>query len=91
MKRMNVPKNKKLIDSLNYRDTKVSFVHEVESIQELEERLEAQAYWRGIPLVVLEMTDDHSNSTCSCLGSLCACDGQDCVGVCMNLCLVDYP
>jgi hypothetical protein len=27
---------------------------------------------------------------CACLGALCHCDGQECIGVCESYCLINY-
>ena len=48
------------------------------SVDELEERLESS---------VMNMI--HSEP-CPCLGALCHCDGQECIGVCESYCLINY-
>ena len=48
------------------------------SIEELEERLETSR----LPVIQAE--------PCDCLGALCHCDGQECVGVCPSYCLIHY-
>ncbi len=48
------------------------------SVEELEQRLE---------IALLHMI--HSEP-CNCLGALCQCDGQDCIGVCETHCLIHY-
>jgi hypothetical protein len=48
------------------------------SVEELEQRLET-----SLARIV------HAEP-CNCLGALCHCDGQDCVGVCETYCLIHY-
>ena len=48
------------------------------SVEELEQRLETS---------IARMI--HAEP-CNCLGALCHCDGQDCVGVCEVHCLIHY-
>ncbi len=48
------------------------------SVEELERRLEASRLYLLHP------------DPCDCLGALCQCDGQDCIGVCEAHCLVHY-
>lgn len=58
-------------------------------LETLEERLEAG-------LVLLQMPGDPTASghgpgaLCGCLGTLCHCDGLDCVGICERHCVLDY-
>ena len=61
------------------------------SIEELEHRLETALLrpgWapseQGDPAVRI------NSESCGCLGMLCLCDGQDCVGVCESHCLIHY-
>lgn len=48
------------------------------SVEELEQRLETS------------VTRMMHAEPCNCLGALCQCDGQDCVGVCETNCLIHY-
>lgn len=48
------------------------------SVEELEQRLEASLMHLLHP------------EPCDCLGALCQCDGQDCIGVCEAHCLIHY-
>ena len=48
------------------------------SVEELEQRLETTL----LRIIHAE--------PCNCLGALCQCDGQDCVGVCETYCLIHY-
>ena len=48
------------------------------SLEELEQRLETS--W--VPVV--------HGEPCDCLGALCHCDGQECIGVCPSYCLLHY-
>ena len=61
------------------------------SIDELERRLEMAASRGG--WLAPEQTHSAINTDggpCGCLGVLCHCDGQDCVGICEAHCVVNY-
>jgi hypothetical protein len=61
------------------------------SIDELERRLEMAALHGGWH--AREQTHgaiDMDGEDCGCLGVLCHCDGQDCVGVCEAHCIINY-
>jgi len=59
-------------------------------LRELEERLETSfirfdlSGWLSGPLSAAE------DEPCGCVGTLCNCDGQDCLGVCAAHCLLNY-
>ena len=57
---------------------KISLQQPSLSLEELEQRLETS---------LIHMI--HSEP-CGCLGALCLCDGQDCIGVCESYCLIHY-
>ena len=64
---------------------------QLQSIDELERRLETTPFRGGwLSTDEAHVAHDPEGELCACLGILCHCDGQDCIGICEAHCVIHY-
>jgi hypothetical protein len=63
----------------------------VPSMEALEQRLEFVLLHDLVDEQIIDASHiKTSPDGCGCLGTLCQCDGQDCLGICETHCLIHY-